>query len=880
MNIKRTKADEQLEKALEDFLKTPQVAIPVLGGLAVFLIYKNWAKLADRLPMESILAAAFQWVIWMCTAAVILVIGVQLRNVANYYRNKRQFQYIQVLPHADDQISAETLGELIRRLHGAKRGRLWRMILGQEWFTFLVHYRTNERKGNQYVFYIGGPPERIGSIKHHINALYAKAEFYPAKDIQFPGKDARSARMRMLRRKHQNTLSLAKYKTDQLPGILAMMQPGSWLQLSFSADSEYKMKRRITEADKLAKAEQKQRNRSPFDREEDKSRKTRFYGNEVSFQVVASIASESGGGKGVVRDMGNAIAAVMADVNELWVQRMPQAVQRFPFPYPFKMVWTGSELANLFHLPELNGSGIAERIAQNVPHGTKGTQRLPANVLASDNGYDFGELVHPLIEGRQVKILPQALGKQWGLTGKTGSGKSTVLNTIFKSFIEAFIENDVAPGFSFIDPKKETATITLNQLLKAEKEGKEVNWNKVHWISFKDAANPPAMNLLYRMPGVAPNVLVDQIMRIIRENNFGVAPQAERLLKKCIQTLLADEQKQHTILGVRPLMMNDKFRRGILARLKQDPQHTDLVEFWEYEADDLMRVSGTAILNRLDVFYSNDFLRRIFGQEGFSFPIRQWMDEGHLVFYDFGGMGEEEIGLIGSYLSYLYYRVADTRPDRSLLHQFVIDEAQRVKASILPEIHAEMRSKGLSLGISTQTMEKLEPGLQKSLVNIVGNMFVCGQGQTGAKVAADIFRAPNAEGKDVVLYSEGYLMNLPPRTCVIKTEDVVNGREQSVYCVVTVPPLDRYLPDGSKAAFHDPAQIHRSNEWTHAKAKQLESKNGLPIDEIDAAIHNYLRNETSTEIDLPKEKPVIHLVGTEETKVVPKIKEVNLFDKG
>ncbi|MFZ8004572.1 hypothetical protein ACO1D0_00155 [Bacillus licheniformis] len=59
-----------------------------------------------------------------------------------------------------------------------------------------------------------------------------------------------------------------------------------------------------------------------------------------------------------------------------------------------------------------------------------------------------------------------------------------------------------------------------------------------------------------------------------------------------------------------------------------------------------------------------------------------------------------------------------------MMHQFCIDEVQRVRASILPEIIAEMRKKGLSLGVSTQTMDKLDVPLQKALKNIAGK-HVC-----------------------------------------------------------------------------------------------------------------------------------------------------------
>lgn len=872
------KHEAALQKGIEDFIRKKEISIPTFLVVAGYLGYRNYEKLLPLIPLESLLSTAKFYLGWVLALLAFLLILLLVRSVWSYRYNKKHFSYLQILPHADDEIKPETLAELMRKVHGSKRNQWRRLLYGKEWFTFLIHYRENEKRGkNQYVFYVGGPGEKIRSVKHHISSLYAKAEFFPADQIEFPGRAAASGRMTTVRGGDESALSLTRYKKDQLPGILNVMKPGTWVQVNFSADSEYRMKKRITKAEAKVKKGKGYRDRNAFDREEENSYKKRFYGNEVSFMVTLSIASDS---KVVAKETSTAIESVMHDVNELkfvWFRQSPlPAVQRFPLTFPYRMVWTGSELGTLFHLPDLSGTGIAEKVAKEIPHGTKGMQEIPKNVLARPDGFSFGELVHPLIDGRDVRLLPKALSKHWSLTGIVGSGKSTVLNTLFKSFIELSFTASITPGFSFIDPKKETATITLNQLLKRELEGEEIKWDKVKWISFKGADNPPAMNLLYKMEGVPDNVLTDQIMRIIKENNFGDAPQAERLLKKCIQTLLADEKEVHTILGIKPLLLREKFRRGVLARLKKDPKHIDLVQFWEDEADGLIDTSGNAILNRIDIFYSNDFLRRIFGQKGFNFPLKKWMDEGYMIFYDFNGMGEEEMGLIGSYLSYLYYRVADTRPDGSLIHQFVIDEAQRVKASIFPAIIQEMRSKGLSLGIATQTVDNLDKDLTDDLLNIAGNMFVCKQGKGGAEMASKAFRTPQADGKDISLFSPGLLMNLPERTCVIKTED--NG--ETVFVVVEVPPLDRYLPDGTKVTYGNFKETEASNKWTYAKAKELESKNGLPTEEIDKEIQAYLSEEAAPPVDLiekPKAKPK-NLVADIPDKVVAK-KGFSLMDE-
>lgn len=877
-NQKPTPTEKALDDMFEKALGNKWTWLAVLVGGGYFLVTQR----PDLIPIEqaaAVWATASGFVGFVVMFILSLLALLLARSIFVTWHMYKYYTYKRWVPDSADAVTPQMAGEMMRRLHGSRR-HFWRRVLfGKEYFSFIIQYGKGEGKKNEYQFFIGAPLDRMPAVERHILTIYAKSDFVEADSINWPSKKARHGRFQMRRKKDGSTLSLARYKQDHLPGILNMMAPGTWIQLSFSPDSEYKLKKRIEEAERKVKSGKGYRDRSAFDREEEKSFKTRFYGNEVSFQTTLSISSEMNNGK----QLATAIQAITHDVNELRYWRNAPGVFRVPLPQPMNMVWTGSEIANLFHIPNLTAEGLPEKVAKKIPHTTPATKTMPEDVLADPDGYSFGTMVHPIRKNRDVRIPGLSLGKHWGLTGVTGSGKSTVLNTLFKSFIEQATESDDAPGFSFIDPKRETAVIALNQMLKAEQDGRTVNWDKVHWVSFKKTDHPPAMNLLYRMPGVDLNVLVDQVMRVIQESGFGVAPQSERLLRLSIQTLLADEEKEHTILGVRMLLMRPKWRHQVIKRIRKNPEHINLVQFWEEEAEGLLDTSGNAILNRIDLFTGNTFLRRIFGQTGFAFPVREWMDDGHMVFYDFGGMSESEIALIGGYLSYLYYRVADTREDGSRLHQFVIDEAQRVKASILPEIQAEMRSKGLSLGISTQTMDKLAPELQKSLVNVVANMFVCQQGEGGAKVASNIFKIPQPDGKDIRLFTEGQLLNLATRTCAIKTEE--DG--EKVYTVVSVPPLDRYLPNGKVATFGNQKEIEQSNHWTEAKANELQKKAGMDAQAIDKTITDYMAHEPSkTEaVELfddppaPKPKEIMH---PEQDKVVSKDERktdvVNLFD--
>lgn len=876
-DIKRSKLDEQFEKQMEEIVKgawknrkqlfaTLIIIIP-----SIFIYLWGWQRplLTKYLPnnkihiIENTASYYFSKIelLLLCTLLVIVIRGVFI-----YLWNMKNYRYILALPHSKDGVSPQTLGEAIRIIHNSKRSPLLRLALGKERYTYLIHHAEDEK----VYFYLGAPKDRIRFLKDHWSRLYSRVEYFSPDKLRFPepwkkkkfkhipfevkvrNKKSVGGRLKFTRKKQDKTLSLSRYKVDKLPIILNDVRPNTWLQIAFSPNDGRKLQREIEKAQKESKMNKKSIERSFVDKEELQSWDHRFSGNEVAFDVTVSLATEDYPGVPMLKSMAMAIHGIMEDVNGLKYRKWRDSVKRFPSLYPYQMVWTGSELANLVHFPHLSGEGLAVKQKEMIPHNAEGRELLPKKVLSNKDGVLFGYQYHPFVKDREVRVLRRYVGEHWVLTGENGSGKSTLLNQILKSMHDDFISKPRSAGYSFVDPARDTALLMLNNLMTreiweqqaAKREGREprfkINWNKVKWISFRNTDYPPALNLLYKMPGESDDLAADQIFRVIQDY-FTAAPQTERLLKMSIRTLMSDPGERHTILGIRPLIYNEQFRKRILARLTK-PEHREIRFFWSNEAEGMLDTSTVSLLNRLDIFYSNPFLKRVFGQKAFNFNIRQWMDEGCVILYDFSGMSEQEIGLVGSYLTYLYYRIADTRDAEStpLLHLFCIDEAHKVKASILPYIVREQRKKGLSLGAVTQSIIDLPDELFDALTEVTGNIFVCKQGSKNAKLAASAFTVEDSNGKQKTVYSETFLRNLPKRTAAIKITDNVDDVEKAYQTVVEIPPLDRYLPNGEVATFGDKAKIAEANRWTLEKAKQLQGDDGLHYTKIDKEINNYL----------------------------------------
>nr|WP_279326112.1 DUF87 domain-containing protein [Bacillus sp. FJAT-47783] len=463
----------------------------------------------------------------------------------------------------------------------------------------------------------------------------------------------------------------------------------------------------------------------------------------------------------------------------------------------------------------------------------KGAELLPSNVFANPEGIELGKLTHPIVRDRKVYLLKKMISDHFLVTGKTGSGKSSLLNSILNGFIEDFVEKDVTEGFTFIDPGRDTAIILLNRLLKSEKEGKKVNWDKVHWISFANAEFPVALNLLYKREGEHEGLIADSITELIESNFPDKAAVAERLLRFSIRTLLADDEP-HTILEVKKLLDDYEFRSQLLDKLRQYPSHYEIIDYWETDGPGNMKTSAMAVKNRIDVFSSSPVLKRVFGQFEMDLDIRKYMEEGHIIFFDVSSLNALEMSIISGYISYMYYRIAETRSTYPLLHLLCFDEAARVGyVSKLEKIIAESRKFGLTLGVSTQRLGQLSEGLRDALVNVQDNFFILQQGAEDAPLALKFIN------QDDHAYKPDFLTGLTPRFAFIKAKDTVNGVTEKHSCLIEVAPLDKYKPDLTIAK-HGTKETEVADAWTLEKARELRMKSGRTVKEVDYLIMKYM----------------------------------------
>ena len=828
-NTERGKADEQIEKFIED----NWLLLLIIGGIAALYYFR------DKL-LNYVLTFWESWQQEIIISFLVLAVLLIIRSVFVWWHMKNHYVYTTALPHIADEVDAAEVLQMIRSVHGSGRRPFERLFKGREWFRILFYMD----KDRQIRIYLGFPDDCERRVRSAFSTLYPNVEFYPAalEDVPMPSKKAVGGRMVMRRKKEDSTLSLARYhKKDVLPDVLKL-EKQSWLDISFSADSGRDLTKGIRKAEKNLRKRKKKNDYGldPFENEERKSLSKRYSGNETAFRVCVSLASQyydkqqKNPGVDVIKGVGGAVASVMSDVNEIRFRRWRHAINRIPFPTYGRMTWTGSELANLVHLPDIPENGKTA-----IVHLQKGQEMLDDGLLS--DGIGIGTLYHPVKDDRVVRIEKNQLKKHGVIPGRTGSAKSTVAVSITDFLQQDWIVNDSNEGFTLFDPAADTALLILNRLRKAELDGYSVDWDRVHWVDFRHTDYPPALNLLHRFPGVDIQEIVDNVMDLLEETFPGDAIRTKRFLKNAIGTLLCDKTTEHTMLAVPKLLTDEVFRSRVINNMS-GPESNTYRQYWYSEAPDFEQLIDP-VLNRLDIFRSSPYFRRMFGQQGFAFDIQKWMEEGHIVLFNLEGMNPSEIQVTVGYIINQYHRIAQKRQPGSHLHMLMIEEAPAVQVSVLPKIIAQDRKFGLALFVIAQSLAgQLNQQLVDALQEVGGNIFACRQ---GPKSAAAIETMTDQS------FQAGYLQRLPDLVAAVSTQD----DKENAFCTVSVPPLDRYMPDGKIAVYGNTDMESVANDWTKAKAQELEKKNGKQSRVIDEAIERYLNGEVVGHEEETKEDP-------------------------
>lgn len=356
------------------------------------------------------------------------------------------------------------------------------------------------------------------------------------------------------------------------------------------------------------------------------------------------------------------------------------------------------------------------------------------------------------------------------LIGKTGMGKSTVLENMIVEDIRA------GRGVAVVDPHGDLAEKIIEFIPSSR-------INDVVYFNPADIEYPIAFNLVEQVDPHLRHLVASGLIGVFQKlwaDSWG--PRLEYILRNSILAIL--DYPGSTLLGVVRMLSDKEYRKKVVANIK-DPV---VKSFWEKEfagyADKFAAEAVSPIQNKVGQFLSSSFMRNIVGQVKSSIDMRKIMDEGKILIMNLskGRIGEDNSALLGAMMITKIQLAAMSRVDIDEKERkdfyLYIDEFQNFSTESFANILSEARKYRLNLIMAHQYIEQLDERVKPAVFGNVGTIIV--------------FRVGAADAEELVkeftpVFTEEDIVNLPKYEMYLKL--MIDGIASDPFSANGLPPL-------------------------------------------------------------------------------------------
>lgn len=355
------------------------------------------------------------------------------------------------------------------------------------------------------------------------------------------------------------------------------------------------------------------------------------------------------------------------------------------------------------------------------------------------------------------------------IIGKTGTGKSTLLETLAAQDIMT------GRGLALLDPHGDL----VEKLVPLAQEHRPAD---LVYFNVPDTTHPLGFNPLERVPPAKRPLAASGLLEAFKKiwaDSWG--PRLEHLLRNALLVLL--DQPEATLADV-PRLLDDPVFRKTAAGQTANPHVRD---FWlrEYESYPArFRAEVIAPLqNKVGAFLSNPLLCRIIDQPRSSFDLRQIMDEGKILLVNLakGRIGEDTAALLGALLVARLGLSAMNRAEvpEAQRRDFILylDEFQIFATLSLAGMMSELRKYRVGLILAHQYFAQLEEAMRDAVLGNAGTIIAFRVGLNEAELLEKEFY-PEFTATDLV--------NLSNHEIYLKL--MIDGRVSKPFSAGTLKP--------------------------------------------------------------------------------------------
>jgi Type IV secretory pathway, VirD4 components len=317
------------------------------------------------------------------------------------------------------------------------------------------------------------------------------------------------------------------------------------------------------------------------------------------------------------------------------------------------------------------------------------------------------------------------------LIGKTGTGKSTLLETLIREDL------DGGQGLALLDPHGDLVEKVLARVPKYRKDD-------VIYFNVPDRARPLGFNPLMRIPALkrplAASGLLEAFKKIWPEF-WG--PRTEHILRNALLALL--DQPEATLADILRLLEDASFRKNAADRVA----NAQVRHFWlkEYELyPKSFRAEVIAPLqNKVGAFLADPVLNSILTETRSAFDVRQVMDEGKILLVNLakGKIGEDTGSLLGALLLTSLSLAALSRAELSERERkdfhIYLDEFQTFTTLSLATMLSELRKYHVGMVLAHQYLSQLEDKVRDAILGNAGTIIAFRLGAEDAQALEQEF---------------------------------------------------------------------------------------------------------------------------------------------
>jgi hypothetical protein len=299
----------------------------------------------------------------------------------------------------------------------------------------------------------------------------------------------------------------------------------------------------------------------------------------------------------------------------------------------------------------------------------------------------------PTTQG-QVEISYELRSRHMYVAGRTGAGKSTLIQELTLQDIEA------GNGVCLIDFHGDLVRAVADTVPE-ERIGDTILFSPL------DPTHVCTIDMFDHTDPLERTAIVSRIISIFKSLWWDAwGPSTNYITYNDIRLLL--ESPDTTLCDIPRVLTDSQFRNTLLKKLDDD----DPVKiFWTKEFaswPDRFRAERIAPIQNKATVFTNPILAPILGAKKATLNIREIIDTKKVLLCDFSKakMGDDNAHILASLLVNLFYQAAlsrqDTPPEQRHLYNLIIDEFQNVPIETIETIFSEARKYQLGLTVAHQ----------------------------------------------------------------------------------------------------------------------------------------------------------------------------------